>query len=204
MNVFLYSLYWDNIDPAVVAGQKAVFDHFGLALNQHRIQGLNHGEWMDWLLTRMEDVDVFGFIDIDCIPLSRDRLLANVEKAAGGMLVGAEGADNGYQPLRSYAGPWYLFINRKLWDRVGRPSGKAYAGGDVGQMWTETWRHQGLPFELIPPTSSVIPQWDLPGRPKALGTATTYGDECFHLFQARNGNQHYFIDKCREITGRNF
>ena len=202
MNAFLYSLYWDNIDPALVAAQKAVFEHFGLSINQHRIQGFNHGEWMDWMLARMEDADVLGFIDIDCVPLSKDNLLASVQKAAAGALVGAEGCDNGRPPLRSYAGAWYVFVNREVWHALGRPSGKATPHTDVGQMWTDAWQDRKLPVELIPPTSCAVPKWDLPGRPQAFGVATTYGKDCFHLFESRFGNQRYFLDKCREITGK--
>lgn len=202
MNARIYSLYWDNINPDLVAAQKAVFDHFQLAINQHRINGFSHGEWIDWIMTRMDDVDVFLFIDIDCIPLSRDKVMARLAQAAGGTLVGAEGAANHLDPNRSYAGAWYTYINRKVWDAVLRPSAKPTPHVDVCQLWTDTWKAHNVPVELIAPTQCAEPKWDLPGRPKAYGGATTYGEDCFHLFEARNGREGQFVQKCKELLGK--
>lgn len=202
MNARIYSLYWDNINPDVVAAQKAVFDHFQLNINQHRINGFSHGEWIDWVMTRMDDVDVFLFIDIDCVPLNRDRLMGNLTKAASGTLIGAEGAANHIDPSRSYAAPWFVYVNRKVWDAVLRPSAKPSPHVDVGQLWTDTWKAHNAPVELIPPTSCAEPKWDLPGRKGAYGGATTYGDDCFHLFEARNGREQAFIDRCKKLLGR--
>ena len=64
MNAGLFSLYWDNIDERIVRHQKLVFDHFGLPVKQHRIDGLDHGEWMDWVLS-FYDLDAVLFVDID-------------------------------------------------------------------------------------------------------------------------------------------
>ncbi|MDD3288936.1 MAG: hypothetical protein PHX43_08060 [Alphaproteobacteria bacterium] len=203
MNARIYSLYWDNIDPRIVAGQKEVFDRFGLAVNQHRINGFDHGEWIDWIMTRMDDVDVFFFIDTDCIPLSKEKVMERITQAAGGMLVGAEGAANHIDPNRSYVGAWYAFINRKVWSALQRPSAKPTANADVCQLWTDTWRYHNLPVTLIPPTSFVKPKWDLPGRPQCYGIGTTYGDDCFHLFEARGaGNQEIFISRCNELLSQ--
>lgn len=203
MNARLYSFYWDNINPDIVAYQKAVCDHFQLSINQHRINGFSHGEWMDWVMTRFDDVDVFLFIDIDCIPLSRQRVLDHLNKAAGtGTLIGAEGADNGRDPNRSYAGPWYTYINRKVWNLLQRPSAKPSVHNDVGQLWTDTWKAHNAPVELIPPTHCEIPKWNLPGREGAYGVGTTYGEDCYHLFESRNGNETLFIDRCKQILGK--
>lgn len=200
MNARAYTLYWDNLDPRIVSAQKAVFDHLGLALNQHRIHGTDHGEWIDWVMTRMDDVDVFFFIDIDAIPLSKERVMQNIATAANGTLVGAEGAANHLDPNKSYVGAWYSFINRKAWNAVGRPTAQASPLSDVCQLWTETWKACNLPVKLIEPTSSQKPKWDLPNRPQAYGVGTTYEDECYHLFEARNAeNQELFLAKCDEM-----
>ena len=199
MNARIYSLHWDNVDPAIVAAQKAVFDHFGISIYQHRIDGINHGEWIDWVMTRTESADVFLFIDVDCIPLSKDKLAAGLKKAAGGTLFGAEGAPNHIRPLRSYVGAWYAYINRKVWDAVSRPSARPSPHVDVCQLWTDVWKDCGFPVELIAPTDCVEPKWDLPNRPQGYGIATTYGDDCFHLFESRLGKQQLFIDRCHHI-----
>ena len=144
MEARIFSLHWDNIDPQIVAGQKAVFDHLQIPIIQHRIDGMNHGEWIDWVMARNDHVDVFLFIDIDCIPLSKDRIAESMKKVAGGLLLGAEGSPNGIKPLRSYAGAWYTYINRKVWNALSRPTAKPCLYYDVCQLWTDTWKTHGL------------------------------------------------------------
>ncbi len=200
MNVQIYSLYWDNVDPAIVAAQKTVFDTFQVPLNQHRINGMGHGEWMDWVLTRNENTDVFLFIDVDCVPLSKESLMRGIQKASSGTLYGAEAAANHLDPSRSYVGAWFAYVHRKTWDALKRPSAKETPYSDVGQMWTDTWRQCGAPVEMIPPTACEEPKWDLPGRPKAYGIGTTYGDVCYHLFEARAGTRGLFLEKCRSLA----
>lgn len=152
-------------------------------------------------MKRMEDVDVFLFTDIDCISLSKDSIARGVEKATQGILFGAEGAPNHIKPLRSYAGAWYVYISRKYWHAYSRPSARPTPHTDVCQAWMDTWNVYKAPVELIAPTSCLEPRWDLPGRPRGYGLATTYGNGCFHLFEAHAGNQRHFIERCRQITG---
>lgn len=202
MNAQIYALYWDNVDPAIVAAQKTVFDAMQVPLNQHRINGMRHGEWIDWVMTRNETTDVFLFIDIDCIPFSKEAVLKGIEKAANGTLFGAEGAANHIDPSRSYVGAWYAFINRKTWDMLGRPSAKETPHADVVQLWTDMWRQHKLPVELIAPTLCEQPEWDLPGRPKAYGLGTTYGEDCYHLFEARAGTRGLFLQQCQKVLAK--
>jgi len=199
MNAQIYSLYWDNVDPALVEAQQAVFKAMQIPVNQHRINGMRHGEWIDWVMTRNDTTDVFLFIDIDCVPLSKEAVMRGIEKAASGTLYGAEGTANHIDATRSYVGAWYAFINRKTWDVLGRPSAKETPHTDVLQLWSDTWRQAGAPVELIAPTAAEQPEWDLPGRPKAYGIGTTYGEECYHLFEARAGTRGLFLDRCQKI-----
>jgi hypothetical protein len=202
MNLQLYSLYWDNIDPAVPVAQKAACDALEIPVNQHRIHGFAHADWIDWVMTRMEDVDVFLFIDIDCVPLSGSRTMENAHKAEGGMLIGAEGAANHLDPSRSYAGAWYVYICRRTWNKLGRPSAKATPHADICQGWTDLWRMARMPVHLIAPTHCISPKWDLPGRKLAYGIGTTYGEDCFHLFESRAIDPRPFLDCCRRIADR--
>jgi hypothetical protein len=199
----MYSLYWDNIDPDVVRAQKAACDALKFPVIQHRIDGLDHGEWMDWVMARTEDTDVFLFLDIDCVPLTTAKVQERMRQAASGALVGAEGAANHIDPSRSYAGAWYVYINRRVWHGLGRPSAKATLHADVCQVWTDTWNRRGVPVHLIPPSHCLTPKWDLPGRKLAYGIATTYGEDCFHLFEARSGDSSPFLERCRRISGEN-
>jgi hypothetical protein len=200
MSTAVFSLYWDNIDPRLVVAQQSACAALQITVFQHRIDGLDHGDWIDWVMARREDIEVFLFLDIDCIPLSNITLQDRLQGAGAGKLVGAEGAANHLDPSRSYAGPWYVCISRSFWIRAGRPSARATPHADVCQNWTDTWRRLNGTVMLIPPTHCVTPKWDLPGRPLAYGIATTYGGDCFHLFESRSTNPEPFLQRCRQIA----
>lgn len=195
-NAKIISLYWDNVPDEVVDAQRRVCDWVGVPVTQHRIDGFSHGEWIDWVLNRLDDVDVFLFLDIDAVPLSMKRLQENFLEAAEGTLVGAEGAANHIDPSRSYAGAWYTFVNRSAWKAMGRPTAQATPYADVAQNWTDTWRAHGRPVRLIEPTEVERPKWDLPGRPNAYGVGTRYGDDVYHLFESRFGGFDPFLRFC--------
>jgi hypothetical protein len=196
----VFSLYWDNIDPRLVAAQQAACAALQITVIQHRIDGLDHGEWIDWVMARREDIDVFLFLDIDCVPLSITALQERFRWAATGALLGAEGAANHLDPSQSYAGAWYVYINRSFWTRVGRPSARATPHADVCQNWTDTWKRRSGQVTLIPPTHCVTRKWDLPGRPLAYGIGTTYGEDCFHLFESRSADPEPFLLRCRQVA----
>lgn len=200
LNVQIFSLYWDNIDPRVPQYQKAVFDHFDLPINQHKIHGLDHGTWMDWLLETREDVDIFVFFDIDCIPLNRQKVVKHIESSMGGMLVGNEQASNHLDASRLFAAPSFLCVSRRLWCMANKPSCKATYDGDVAQMLTDTWNYRNLPVNLLRVTDFEEAKWDLPGFPMSYGIGTTYDDCIYHLFEVRdNINVERFVKKAKEV-----
>jgi len=94
MNAGIFTMHWENIDPMVPYYQKRVFDHFQLPIFQHKIDGIDHGEWMDWVLRRNEDLETVVFFDIDCIPLDASKTMDSITKAMGGTLIGNEQASN--------------------------------------------------------------------------------------------------------------
>lgn len=199
MNLGVFSLYWDNVDPRMVEAQRAVCAKFGVAVQQHRINGLPHGAWMDWVMRVWSDAEVMLFLDIDCIPLDAQSFSPATE-AAHGTLIGAEGAANHLDPSRSYAAPWYLFVPRKRYEELGRPSAQPTSIADVGQRITDVWKFAKKPVILIPPTQVEHPLWDLPGRPKAYGIGTTYGAYCYHQFESRAVSAP-FLAKCKDVLG---
>jgi hypothetical protein len=200
MNVGIFSLYWDNIDPKIPYYQKAVFDHLNLPMQQHKIHGIDHGEWMDWVLERNEDVELMVFFDIDCIPLNRDKAVKRIESAMGGVLVGNEQASNHLDPSRLFAAPSFLCVLRRIWKQVGKPSCKAHYDGDVAQMLTDTWNYRGLPVDLLPVKDFEVAKWDLPDRPQSYGIGTNYDDTTYHLFEVReNVNVDRFVAKAKGV-----
>jgi len=200
MNAALFSLYWDNLDPRVAYYQKKVMDHFGIPAAQHKIHGLDHGEWMDWVINRHDDLDVLVFFDIDCIPLDKDKVHHCIEKAARGILIGNEQASNHLDPSRLFAAPSFLCVNRRVWRGVGKPSCKATYDGDVAQMLTDSWNYRKMPVEFLPVRDFEVPKWNLPGRPMSYGIGTNYADTTYHLFECRdNINIDRFVKKAEGV-----
>jgi len=203
MNAAIFSLYWDNIDPRVVDYQKKVMDHFKLQINQHKIHGLDHGEWMDWTLQRHDNLDVLVFFDIDCIPLNGEKVGHCIEKASRGILIGNEQASNHLDPSRLFAAPSFLCVNRRFWSGVGKPSCKATYDGDVAQMLTDSWNYRKLPVEFLPVKDFEVAKWNLPDRPMSYGIGTNYNDTTYHLFEVReNVNVERFVKKAKEILSQ--
>ena len=65
----VYSLHWDNISPAILQGQDAVFAKLGLELRQERHHHKAHGVWMNEVIARHQPDDVIVFCDIDAVLL---------------------------------------------------------------------------------------------------------------------------------------
>lgn len=196
MNCGVFSLHWDNIDDRLVRYQKRMFDHFAIPMKQHRIDGLDHGEWMDWVLSYY-DLDAVLFADIDCVPLTQDVVRQSLDKAVNGILFGAMGCANHLDPNRVFAAPFWCAINRHQWIGVNRPSAKASRVCDVGQNWTDTFGARGQKIELLSISDCEQPKWNMPGVPMAFGVGTTYGDAVYHLFESRlDQNVETFVRKC--------
>lgn len=200
LNAGVFSLYWDNIDPKVPHYQKLVMDKFGLPINQHKIHGLDHGEWMDWVLNKYDDLEGIIFFDIDCIPTNLEKLGTWINLAGNGTLVGNEQASNHLDASRLFAAPSFLVVNRKMWKMIGKPSCKATYDGDVAQMLTDMWGYHQVPVKMLPVTHYELAKWDLPDRPQSYGIGTTYGDCTYHLFEVReNANVDRFVKKAIEV-----
>ena len=200
MRVGIFSLHWENIDDKVPYYQKKVMQHFELPFAQHRIDGLDHGAWMDWVMNTNEDTDLFVFFDVDCIPIDKQRTVKAIELAMGGTLVGNEQASNHLDASRRFAAPSFLCVNRRVWKMLGKPSCKAHYDGDVAQMLTDTWEQRGVHVHLLPVKDFEVAKWDLPGRPQSYGIGTNYDDTNYHLFQVRE-NEHIerFVKKAESI-----
>jgi len=180
----VFSLYWDNVEESIVSGQRAVFDCFGLPISQHRIHGLPHGEWMDWVVKRFNAVDVFLFIDIDCVPLAKSAIEEAVKSAANGHLHGAAQAAAHIDNSRIYAGPFFLAVSATTLKHIGYPSAVPDTFHDVAQRWTEAAVVGAVPVEVLMPSSVEVPRWTLPNG-LAFGIGTNYEDRIYHLFESR-------------------
>ena len=50
----IVALYWDNIDPRIVAAQRKVFAHFGYAVDQRERTGVGHGDFLDAYMAELK------------------------------------------------------------------------------------------------------------------------------------------------------
>ena len=201
MNLSIFSLYWDNIDDRIVWQQKKVMERMQLPMHQHRINLMDHGTWMEWVMRRNDDLILF--MDIDCIVLDRQKTLDYAQMAANGTLVGNIQATNhlgAEVASKTFAAPSFLFVNKRAWMGIGEPAFKATPYGDVAQLLTDTWRKYEVPVELIPITSVEQPKWNLPDKELAYGIGTTFGNCNYHLFESRQqANIERFLTKCGDV-----
>lgn len=198
----VHSLCWSNIAPEIREGQARVCAHLGIPLQQHERDRLDHGTWMDQVLTQAPENALVVFCDIDAIPLRRDAVVRMVARAGEGALCGlAQSANHLGDPGHVYAGPMFMALRRRLWDEVGRPSLTADASNDPAQRLTRAAEAAGIPVETMLPTGCLKPMWNLAGR-RVFGIGTFYGDnDFFHLFQARKKrNIRVFARVCDDVV----
>lgn len=203
MNMQIFSLHWDNIDPRIPHYQKKVMDKHQLAIQQHCINGFDHGEWMEWVMNRSEGTDLVLFMDVDCIILNKDKANVAINKATDGTLVGNEQATNHlgeFVASRVFVAPSFMVVHRHAWMALGKPSFKATPLADVGQNLTDVWQQRSVPVKLLRVSGFEVPKWDLPGKPQSYGIGTTFEDTTYHLFESRDpANADRFVKKCEEV-----
>lgn len=178
-------MYWDNISPAVLQGQRAVFDVLGIPLVQERANRVPHGEWMDAVAQRLGADDIVVFADIDAFPLTSAAFHQAIEVAAAGGLFGLAQFSN-HKPTQSlYAGPMFMAFSKALWVKLGCPSLKRDKQCDAAEAMTLRAQSAGVPLTLMKPTACLHPKWALKNE-GVFGIGTFYGDlEFFHLFESR-------------------
>ena len=203
MNIQIFSLHWENIDPRIPYYQKKVMDKWELPIQQHCISGFDHGEWMEWVMNRNEDTDIVWFMDVDCIVLDKEKALHYVQKAQDGTLVGHEQATNHlgeFVASRVFAAPSFMAVHRHMWRTLHKPSFKATPLADVGQNLTDVWQQYRVPVEFMRVSGFEVAKWDLPKKPQSYGIGTTFENTSYHLFESRDpANADRFVKKCEEV-----
>lgn len=203
MQAGIFSLSWDNIDPAFVECQKLVFEALDCPVNQHRVDGFQHADWIDWVLRYHEGIDIFVFIDADAVPLSQDAINYAILSAQAGRVFGCAQAANHIVRNRDhvYAGPFFMSVARSTWDALGRPSMSAGADRDVAQGLTLAAEAAGCEVDLWYPTSVEEPRWRLGQTGQAFGIGTTYNHSLYHLFESRGGrHRDRFVATCERVV----
>ncbi len=193
------SFYADNIDPAMVAAQRAVVERFlpdGWKFYQFPLS-TTHGDAIDMLLSGT-NFDTYVFLDIDCIPLTSDALTTLQHFADQGAVIGcAQRANHIENGGHLYAGPFCVAFRRETWITAGRPSFRETERGDVGEELTWACEERGIPVELLRPSRVPVPRWELRGEAR-FGPGAEYAGRFYHQFEARHGAD-AFLRRCAEV-----
>lgn len=180
----IVSLYWDNIDPRIVAAQRDVFAHFGYHVEQRERTGVNHADFLDGFMGELGPDDVALLTDIDCFPLNREIVERAFARARAGAIFGCAQSTNHIDPDRVYVAPMFMAISRRTWEALGRPSFSPDASNDVAQRLNDLARERGVEIEMLAPFGAIVPKWRL-GDLGLYGVGTFYRGGVFHLFESR-------------------
>jgi len=207
MKLELNTLYWDNVDPRIIESHKKVTSHFGIDVNYH-IENTRHGLWMDRVM-RNSTSDVVGFLDGDCVPLSKQAVL-DAAKFAGinNTFIGIAQVSNHIPPkTHIYAAPAFFFTSRSIWGRINTSFSES-TRGDVAEEYSYKAEFANIKYRCIyPEYFEKEPDeglWSLSNY-GYYGIGTTFGQTCYHLYQGRNNaNVELFVKRCQEIIDGTF
>ncbi|PIQ27185.1 hypothetical protein COW36_16665 [bacterium (Candidatus Blackallbacteria) CG17_big_fil_post_rev_8_21_14_2_50_48_46] len=208
MKAEIHCLYWDNTDPRMVEAHQRVMRQFEIPVNYFS-ENLPHGFWMNEIL-RLSEADVIGFLDIDCVPLHKGIIfqLMNFAHQYQSFVGPAQVSNHLAQVPHVFAAPSCLFLSKKAYEQLGRPSLIENERADVAEELSFQAEAQGLRYRAMYPTRfEHAPEnelWAL-GNYGIYGIGTLYDDQLYHLFQARF-SQHLalFLTRCEQILEGRF
>lgn len=207
MKLELNTLYWDNVDPRIVESHKKVIDHLGLEVNYYH-QNTKHGLWMDRVVKNSKS-DIIGFIDGDCVPLSKEAVIkAATYAGTNDSFIGIAQVSNHIPPMSHiYAAPAFFFTTKHCWEKL-NTSFLESTRGDVAEEYSYKAEQERIKYRCIFPTTfEAEPSeglWPLHNY-GYYGIGTTFGDYCYHLYQGRESrNIDLFVKRCQEIIEGTF
>jgi hypothetical protein len=208
MTVELHTLSWTNAPEELVACQRRVMSHFDLDV-KYTIATIWHADWMDMIM-KGTGSDVVGFIDSDCIPLSREAVddAVNYVIERDTFLGIAQSSNHKFPKSHIYAGPAFFFISKNCYERLGRPSFGTTDRSDVGEEVSYVAEERDVEYRSIYPTHyERVPEegvWKL-GNYGFFGIGTVYQGLAYHLFQGRlSKNLDLFQRRCDETIKGTF
>lgn len=207
MHLSLHSLSWLDSDQRLLTAHRNLFKQFDIAV-AFTDENVRHGVWMDRIM-RTTTSDVVGFIDNDCVPLTPGIIAASADYAfRNRSFVGIAQASNDRIPSHIFAAPAFLFVDRRAWEVLGRPSFAENSRSDVAQELS--WRADAkrMPYRVYYPThferEPVEGVWRL-GNYGLYGVGTTFAGGVYHLFQGRYANNvELFEKRCAEAIAGTF
>jgi len=209
IQVEIFCLHWDNIDPRMMVAHKAVMQHFEIPVTYHGIN-MDHGTWMTKVM-EVSQGDVIAFIEPDCIPLNKNKFLECIQYvAAYDTFCGIAQASNHIEPKSHiYAAPGYFVITKNAYNNIGCPTFMCTIRGDTGEEVSWAAEAKGYDYKVILPTHyEKSPReggvWNL-GPIGQYGIGTVFSDTVYHLYQGRyNDNVELFVKRCEEVIAGTF
>jgi len=234
MNAAIIAFYMSNIPREMLELHAKVNQKF----NQKNYKFFyiqtqsDHGSSMDFVMNacidpknditqKLGSPDVVMFMDIDCIPLHPAAMDEYILTAKQGNIVGNAQRSNHIQNNQHiYAGSPAVALSIDTFLKIGKPSARPTARGDVAEEWTFKAEEAGVPVALIMPKRFDAPPfrmaWETDTRPYwplkdeqpeyHYGIGTTYGfpvggeDMVWHMFQSfHEGQFDRFKTKCEEV-----
>lgn len=208
MKISIHSLYWNN--TAVIAEMhKEVMKHFDINVNYHNIDGIRHGYWCDEIM-RLDDSDVIGFMDIDCIPTNKQIVYNCINWSVNNdSFIGLAQSSNHIPPATHVsAACTFMFITKSCYNYLGRPSFTETYRGDVSQELSHVADEKHKTYRAIYPMcydkEPSEGKWRL-NNYGYFGIGTFYHGGIYNLFQGRyQENIELFQKRCEQVIKGTF
>lgn len=208
IKVSINTFYYPGSNERFVQAHKDVMKHFNIPVNYLEKQ-IQHAEFMEETI-RSSDADVVGFLDIDCIPLTKNSISDLVKYVATNKsIAGNVQATNHYYPMSHlFIAPSCFFIWKDLYKALSSPTFYATNQTDVAQYVCMVAEQHGVRSKALYPTHfEDEPEegvWWLHNY-GLYGVGTVFDGKFYHLFQSRfEKNVDMFIKRCKQVIEGNF
>lgn len=203
-----HSLYWNNIAPEMIEAQSSVMKHFNIPI-KYDSGIMQHGAWLNKIMLTTNE-DIVGFFDIDCVPLSREKIEQCIQYVVDtDSFIGCAQASNHIPPFSHiFAAPSFFIISKKCWERIGQPSFLENSRCDVAENVCYIAEQNGQPYRALYPDcfelEPVEGVWHLSNY-GFFGVGCVFDNAVYHLFQGRYPyNRARFVKRCGEIINGTF
>ncbi len=208
MKISIHSLHWDNTSD-IAEMHKEVTKHLNIKVNYHNLDGMRHGHWCNEIM-RLDDADIIGFMDIDCIPTNREIVDRCINWAAtNDSFIGLAQSSNHIAPATHVsAACTFMFITKKCYEYLGKPSFLESPRGDVSQELSHVADEMRKTYRAIYPLcydkEPAEGKWRL-NNYGYFGIGTYYPGGIYNLFQGRyKENRDLFEKRCKQVIDGTF
>lgn len=208
IKISINTFYYPGSNEKFVQAHKNVMKHFNIPVNYVE-KTIQHAEFMEETI-RSSDADVVGFLDIDCIPLTKNSINDLVKYVAKNKsIAGNVQATNHLYPMSHlFVAPSCFFIWKDLYKVMGSPTFYPTDQTDVAQYVSHIAEQYGVrPKALYPTHFEDEPEegvWWLHNY-GLYGVGTVFDGKFYHLFQSRfEKNIEMFIKRCDEVIAGTF